>query len=258
MALTDSLIYCLECEEASGDRADATGTVTAFIDNNTVTRNTGKVGFACEFTLLNDEYLIHANNASLNTNTATVNTTDWTIGFWGYLAAKTTTQVFMSKGTGAVGLEYNVFYDTVADRFKAETANAAGLTDTLTASTFGSPSIATFYYIMATWTAATSTMTLSVNAGTRNSAIGTGRLPTTTGGSVHIGEYSNAIGVVPLGGRMDQICFWKRVLNGTDEALMYNSGNGLSYAAMRSASLMRSSLLNGLGASGPFFHNVLG
>ncbi len=231
-SLLTSLIFCLELEEAgSASRADATGTVTNFTDNGGVTQFTGgnaKVGNAAGFS--GGPYLTHAATTALNTNQVSGHTTDFTFAGWVYLTDKSGTHTIISKAS-SVGEEYTIVYDVTSDRFKFRIGTNA-VVDIVTANNFGSPSISTWYFVFCTFTSATDILTISINAGTRNSITGMDNYAADLTSPVYVGDYGLVLGVIAFNGREDQLCFWKRVLDTTEEASMYNSGSGRSFAGM--------------------------
>lgn len=93
-------------------------------------------------------------------------------------------------------------------------------------------SISAWTHLVATYDGATKAMTLYVNG----SSSGTNTLPATVNGSAsipfQIGNTNGGTGI-SAGSHIDQVGFWKgRILSAGDVTALYNSGSGLSYAAM--------------------------
>ena len=215
-----SLISYWKLDEASGSRADSYGTNT-LTDNNTVTQNPGKLGKAAQITLANTEWLSVASNSSLQSGNI-----DFTITAWVYLDSKATSEEIVTKLTGALALgEYQLQYSATSDRFQFQTWDTAVVKGTVDANNLGSPSTATWYYVIAWRDKTAATVNIQVNNGTVNSAAETGP-PATSAEGFSIGALST-LGQNGWDGRIDSVGFWKRTLNATERAALYNSGNGM-------------------------------
>lgn len=214
--MTASLISYWEMEEASGTRADSHGS-NDLTDNNTVTQNTGKKGNAAEFTGANNEYLSLADNDSISYSG------DFSCAFWFYWSSGANPRL-IGKFGGFADAEWEAriqFTSTNILRFA--TYNSGGTTFNLDGAAVGG---STWTLGILTYTAATRTMTVSVNAGTRATRTITGDIGNEPGafaiGSAH--------GDSDLTGRMDEVGFWKRALSEAEEAWLYNAGAGRTYA----------------------------
>lgn len=224
MALTDNLISYWKLDETSGTRADAVvATGNDLTDNNTVTSNPGKIGNAGQFTFANTEYLSHADNASLSAGDI-----DISFAGWMYLDSKATYQVLLSKHDGATiaGSEYLIMYDQGLDRFTFTVYQGTTNSGTIAANNLGSPSTATWYYIVAWHDATANTVNIQVNNGTVDSvSYSNGINDTTT--AFDIGALSNT--GFAMDGRIDEVGLWKRTLTVQERTDLYNSGNGFTY-----------------------------
>lgn len=218
MALTDNLVSFWELEEASGTRNDSHGS-NHLTDNNTVAQGSGKVGNCADFESGNSEYLSRADNAALSTGDI-----DFTVQAWVNLESKSATQAIVAKWDAA--FEYVLYYDTAADRFKFAVYN--GSVPTVTADNLGAVSISTWYLIHAWHDSVNNQVGIAVDAGTADTAAAASG-PTDTTDAFTIGQNS---GTQFFDGLIDQVGYRTRVVGSSDRTSLYNSGSGLSYAAM--------------------------
>ena len=126
------------------------------------------------------------------------------------------------------------YYQTV-DRFRFQindlgSAGAGGTETVVNADNLGSPSTATWYFLVATYNAGTNTISLSVNDGTADTA--------SHSGGAYNGAAQFRIGAIQyptiesyFDGLIDQVAIWKRVITGSEITQLYNSGNGLAYTS---------------------------
>ena len=229
MALTDNLISFWELEEASGTRVDSvTATGNDLTDNNTVLSATGKVGNAADFELANSEYLSRADNASVS-----MGDIDFTITAWVNMESKTEQHPIVSHYDATRDQRaYQLRYRDEIDRFDffVDPVGTGSLAARVAADNLGSPSVATWYFVVAWHDATADTINIQVNDGTVNSAAHlTGVLDSTS--AFQIGAQSAPSDF--WDGLIDQVGLWKRVLTAGERTQLYNSGNGLSYAQMQ-------------------------
>lgn len=226
MALTDNLVAYWNLQEASGSRADAFDS-QGLTDNATVTQNPGPssiVPQAAQFTAANSEYLSHADNAALS-----IGDISFSVCAWVYLNSKTTFRLIASKDSSVDGgREWLLDYDSGADRFNFAiflNGNAAGQTNRA-ASSLGSPSTGTWYFIVAWRDQAGGTLNIQVNNGSVDSSSdGAGSTIDTTS-EFAIGRYG---GGLYMDGRIAAFGLWKRALTTDERTRLYNSGAGLMY-----------------------------
>jgi len=229
MALKDSLISFWELEEASGTRVDAvTASGNNLTDNNTVTQNPGKVGQAAQFNRVNEEYLSRASNASLQCGDI-----DFTVLGWIYMDDETDNNRIIAKDhTSPAGArEYLLTYRQTSDRFEYFVFTPTDVAVQVVANTFGAPTTATWYFVVAWHNASANTINIQVNDGGVDSTATGGALQAAGGAEFRVGAavYDGG-GFGFHSGRLDQAGFWKRVLTPTERTWLYNSGNGRSYA----------------------------
>lgn len=226
MPLSDNLIAYWSLDEASGDAIDAHGTLD-LTDNNTVGSATGKVDGCRDFELGNSEYFSHADHADLDTGDI-----DWTIACWVQLESLPgVANVIASKDDGGAASgnrQFLLFCDSTP-RFKFSLFQPTDSEITVTANTFGAPSTATWYYLVAWHDAAANQFGLSVNDTADTAATG-GALQGAGAAQFRVGARDNAGSMLYWDGLIDELAFWKRVLSSTERTDLYNSGNGRNYA----------------------------
>ena len=215
-----SLISWWNLEEISGTRNDAHGT-NHLTDNNTVLYATGKVGNAAQFVAANLEYLSIVDNASLS-----VADIDFTFAFWTYINSFADYDRMISKDDGTAGnREYFMFVSTSANKFGW--GIPAG--NTVFATSFGAPSLATWYFIVCRHDSVANTISISINDGTVDSAAhSTGFVDGAS--SFLISGFNGASSF--FNGCMDSILFAKRVLTAAEITWLYNAGVGRAYSEL--------------------------
>ncbi len=222
MALTDNLVavWC----EAAAPSTDESGAGEGLTDHGTVGTTTGTVGTAGVWTTANStQYLSHVDDANLSSGDI-----DFTIAAWIYLTAKTKNYpCIVGKASSDAGtIEYNLLFRTSADTFELTWNTTIEVRST----TFGSPSLNTWYYVVAWHDATANTINICVNAGTADSAADNGGTDTNKGFAIGtLGEYIDTSST--WDGRLNQVAMWKRVLTAGERTSLYNAGAGLAFAS---------------------------
>jgi hypothetical protein len=220
MALVDNLVsvWC----EAAAPTTDEFGSET-LTDNGSVGTTTGVVGTAGLWTTANTtQWLSHADDAALSSGDI-----DFTVAAWVYLTSKSKSYpTILGKVSSDAGtIEYQLLYRSSVDQFEWAFGGP-----NVRATTFGSPSLNTWYYIVAYHDATANTVGICVNNGTVNTAADSGGTDTTKGFAIGtLGEYHDSSST--WDGRLNQVAMWKRVVGSTDLANLYNSGVGLPFAS---------------------------
>lgn len=212
-------------EEASGTRDDAKG-ANNLTDNNTVTSSTGIIGQAGEFEQLGTEWLSIADNAALSTGDI-----DYTIAGWVDIEALPGTglaRYVLGKNSVVAGnFEYSLILQDTAnvDRFMWSVSGDGLTYTTVTANTFGTPVINTWYFFLVEHNATANTITISINNGVADStAHSTGSFDGT--GGFGIGSiFETTPGVSGWDGAIDEVFFTKRLLTTAEKAAIYNAGS---------------------------------
>lgn len=232
MALADNLVSYWSLNEASGSRADSHGTQT-LTDVNTVTSGTGKIGNAANFERDDSEYLSHADSADLSLGSDTA----FYIACWINLETAVGAGIIVNKGvvTGA-GDEYLLWIGDLggglSPRLELYVGNGSSSANAL-ATTFGAPSLGTWYFVEAWHNPATNQIGVAVN-GVENTASWSGGTQDTAN-AFAVGSKSGG-GANYFDGLIDELGFWKgRVLDAGERADLYNSGNGRDYAYISAA-----------------------
>lgn len=226
-SLLTGLAAYWKMDEASGTRADSTANAQTLTDNNTVTSAAGKVSNAGDFELDNTEYLSHVDSATLS-----MGDVDFTIAGWVKLESKGAFDggIVVKDGVGIANgatCEYGLLVDTAAqDRFRFCVGNNTTFTN-VSANNLGSPSLATWYFIVAWHDSVNNEIGIQINNGTADTV-------TYNNGSFN-GSSDLYIGSMPgsaaraLDGLIDELGIWTRILTAGEKTTLYNSGNGTTY-----------------------------
>lgn len=222
MAIRDNLAAYWTLGEASGTRNDSHG-ANHLTDVNTVGSVAGKIGTAGQFVRASAERLTIADNAALSLGASGLTVTAWV-----YLDTKgAATNLVAGKYTATGTTSEYVLAHITSDRFIFAVYNTAGTEFRATADTFGAPALATWYFLVGTFTLGTLVATISVNNGAANSAAAGSGTPNDTTTLFALG--SDAGGTRAFDGRIDEVGVWKRVLTSTEITQLYAAGVGLGY-----------------------------
>jgi hypothetical protein len=159
------------------------------------------------------------------------------IGAWVRLNTLTGTQTIISKwrteSTPDWSLEYILFYTGAQSRFQFGVSNNGTNQVYATASTFGAPSINTWYFVQA-WTDGTNA-SISVNDGTADTNSFSASLFNGPA-SFRMGTWdSNGTPTAYFDGRIDSAYMAKSNIGSTLRTSLYNSGNGRKWSQLSSA-----------------------
>ncbi|KKM23280.1 hypothetical protein LCGC14_1616820, partial [marine sediment metagenome] len=221
MALQDLLKAFWKLGEVSGTRADSIGS-NNLADNNTVTQAVGKIGNAAQFTRSTTEFLSIADNSDLRTGDV-----DFTVGCWVFLDTKPGGSVAMyiaSKWTdGGDQREWGLGWNEGDDLFEffVSPTGSASLVK-VQATTFGTPSVGTFYFIMAWHDSINNTINIQVDNGSVDTVAHTTGVFGGTSDFL-IGQLSSS---GYFDGRIDAVGWWKKVLTQLERTQAYNDALG--------------------------------
>jgi hypothetical protein len=128
--------------------------------------------------------------------------------------------------------EYICYYfETTNSLFWELSSDGSDANETgLEATSFGAPSLATWYFVYADYDAAGNLMRICVNDGTKDSIAHTGGAGGDQNANFILGDM--AAGGTALDGSLDQVGFWTRKLTNAEVAWLYNSGNGRAYSEL--------------------------
>lgn len=214
-------------ESAGASRADSVGSNT-LTDHATVGQGTGLLDGDATFVAASSQYLSIASNSDVRTGDI-----DVTFSAWVKLTTKPNAAMFLMGKWGASGTrEYALYYTgaTVTDRFSF-IVSGTGTTGTpgtdfqgVDATTFGSPSTATWYLVQGSHDSVNNRISIAVNAGAANTAAWSGGIHLDTN-EFDLGR--NSEGAAYLNGQLDECFIAKRVWSPADASLIYNGGAGL-------------------------------
>jgi hypothetical protein len=225
------LVSAWNLDEASGARADSFG-ANALTDNNTVTSNPGigGVGTAAQFTAANTESLSIADNPSVSSGDVDL----WLCG-WGYPDTLAAFPAMIGKWGTPPSREYLLYYDTTGGVNKFSFAVSTDGTNTaadVKASTFGSASLATWYFVFAYHDKVNDLIKISVNGGAFDSAVFSGG-PLDGASGLALG--GSSAGSLKWDGRLDNCAIGKSPVGGIAAVApeirdyLYKAGAGRDY-----------------------------
>ena len=217
MALLTNLEEHWRLNEASGDATGVHGGLV-MTDTNTVTAATGKIGGARQFTAANSESLY---NAAPGADWSFGAATQFEVAAWVYLDSVGANRVIIEKN-GSSSTAFQMVYRTSVDRFRAYAGGTF-----VDADVFGSPSLATWYFVRIGWDG--TNLFISVNNGTKNTTLFTGHAAAAQGaGALRIG--TNIALTQFWDGRIDSLSVWiGGTVSDADATTLYSGGTGLDY-----------------------------
>jgi hypothetical protein len=230
MALTDDLISYWKLDEASGNALDAHGAheLTATNAPGTVT---GKINDGRDLAVT--KYFSKGFDAELGFGDE-----DFTVAGWVKLTSKPGLGFMLNCFSGTQG--YQLSYRSDQDRFYFAVGDADSQ-HIENADNLGSPSTATWYYLVAWHDSTANTVNIQVNNGTVDSG-GYSAGVSTPAADFQIGFSGNSID-----GVVDEFALWNRILTTQERTDLYNGGSGLAYSAFNDD---ETEALNGSSATG--------
>ncbi|MBI3241432.1 MAG: LamG domain-containing protein [Chloroflexi bacterium] len=224
-ALREGLMAYWKLDEANNIRFDSVNDQTPannLNDFNTVGQAIGKVGNASQFFATNSEYLSVPDNADLSTGNINFTITGW-IKLDSINYGVAVADPFVSKRSWPTN-EYQVDYYSYAQQFVFHVWNTDG--SVKEASVNLSASVGVWYFFVAWRDATDSTVHLSIDNGPPISSASSDLTPLDSTSPFMIGYGS----VGPyLNGVIDEVGFWKRVLNEAERTALYNCNTGITY-----------------------------
>lgn len=220
-SLYASLVDFWPLHEATGDADGMCG--NNLTDTGGVTQNPGIIDYARQFTNASNQRLSIASNANVGHGDI-----DFSIAAWAYFDNFTTSQGIVTKDDTAAQRDYNLRYLVAAtDRFAFQVFKAGDTAVTVNADTLGSPSTATWYFIVGQHDATNDLITIEVNMGGVDSQATGGALQAVQTAAFVIGG-QNAAGSY-MDGRVCEVGMWKRMLTRQEQHWLYNNGRGRSW-----------------------------
>lgn len=209
---------------------DVHTTAHTLTDNNTVTTATGKQGTASQFVAANSEYLSLADHADVSP------TGDCSIALWMYLdSAVTGWQPFITKDTGAPNRSYAfALREVTGDNFEVvfSVDGSNGTTNNYRIAAGMTFSTATWYHIVMAFDNTAHTVKCYVNGTLQATIVSTSTNLFDSTATFQIGAYTT--NSVYFDGRMNQVLFYRKLLDATNASDLYNGGVGIPYEAAAS------------------------
>lgn len=246
MALTTNIVAYWKLDEASGNAADAVGSVT-LTNTGTMSYGAAKINNGAQPTPTGSKYLSAAVTAALQI------TGDVTVNFWMNATSFTGGLIFgngfaYSEASNYHGFGVTVFSSTGMRMWVTDgTNNADNLDKTISALSTGTFYMVTFVY---------SSSTKGYEGFINGSSIGSS--PTVaysfaqpqTNRKVAIGADFLAAGTVNsiFNGTIDEVGLWNRALSSSEISQLYNSGAGLAYPFSAGTASPQSLSLMGVGS----------
>ncbi len=220
-SLNTSLISYWKMDEASGNRADSGGSSQTLTDTTTVPSATGILNNGGDFEFSAPENMAHADSAALS-----VADQDFSLTCWVKLESKPAFDggIISKQGVGDnANDEYGLVWDGSTDRFNFTGGNGSSA-GTVTASTFGAPSTATWYFIACGYDAAANNLWISVDDGTVDTAgFSPGPSDNAANGAFTVGGKTFNVGFA-FDGVIDEIGFWKKKLSAAEITTLRGGG----------------------------------
>lgn len=219
MALVDGLISFWELEEALGSRVDAVvASANDLSDNNVVTSVTGIVGNAAHFLRAASQFLNKASNASLVTGDI-----DFSFVIWVNQDSLSGSMALLTKGNGTV-YEYQLYMSSSIGKYRWYVEGPTTFIDLI------GDTITSGWQMIVVWHDSVNNIVgISLNNGTPLTSSYSDGARSTAHNFVMGAD--NA-GVIPFDGGIDQVGFWKKVLDAGEITQLYNAGAGMTYAAI--------------------------
>jgi hypothetical protein len=223
-ALNTSLISYWKMDEASGSAVDSepTGTPQDMTETGTISSIAGIVTNARE--AASAEYFSRTDEADISTGNI-----DFTIAAWVNLnaVAHVSARYLVGKwGGSAATQEFLLFYDSATPRFYFAVGDGSTFSQAAS-TTFGAPSVNTWYLIVAWHDSVNNQIGISVNAGAADVVSWTtGAVDSGTGLAVGALSAAGTTGTSTL--RVDEVGFWKKVLTSGERTELYNAGAGIT------------------------------
>lgn len=226
--LNNGLISHWKLDEASGQPMYDAHSTNNLLDHGTTASGAGKLGTSRDFEAGSTNYGSIADNAALSV------TSDLTIAAWVQIESKVAgARVIVGKGAaGSSNLSYQLRYSgSSGDRLNfAVSNNGSSITGGTTgqnanADNLGSPSLATWYFVIGWFDDVSNTINIQVNDGTVN----TQTFSSAILDSAAEFEIGGALGASTWDGLIDSVSMWNRVLTAAERTALYNAGAGLNY-----------------------------
>lgn len=224
MALTDSLVFAFELDEASGDAVDAHGGS----GNNLTVHGTGGIGTANggrDFELGDLDYFDHADSAAFSGGDIDITHEVW-VNLESFASGDYV--IFGKEDSGGGNIEQILRARTSLNRFQYWVSDTGANQVTVNADNHGNVATATWLQIIVYHDATGNLIGIQVNNGTANT--------TSHSAGIFNGTAAFALGregerADNFDGQMKLFRRWNRLLTADEKTQLYNSGSGLAYAS---------------------------
>lgn len=227
MALTDNLVSCFQCEEASGaDLVDAVGGTNTATATNTAASTAGKVGNARVLT--GGQFFTKTSPTFPSGATQPITLAGWLRATDPSASWNTFQYASMGKyrNTGNQRQILGPYLNSAV--FEGYISGNGTSATSVSASTFGAIAKNVWYFVCLRYDHANSLWKISVNAGTVDTvSYSSGIFAGTAPFEVGIWDAIQA-----WYGDIDQLLIYSRSISDAEVTALYNGGAGLSYAAM--------------------------
>lgn len=218
--------WCLE--EVAGWRYSAVSPSLYLVDQNGVTySSSGIQGNAADLDDTDTDYLIMSSDTAL----LSMGDIDMTIGCWVKFESFNISNSLMSKWTSS-DKEYHLSAIGVTPAFYFTVRDTGDSTDTsVQASSFGTPTTATWYFVIGWHDATNNVLGIEVNGVSDTNSPYTGGI---RDGTAHFSLGSFDAGNL-VDGLLDEAFVYKKVLTAGQRSWLYNGGNGRAFSEIGNA-----------------------
>jgi len=217
--LRTDLVSWWSLDEESGTRVDSHGS-NDLTDVNTVGFGTGKAVNAADLILANNEYLQKLVPSSMSQGHS-----DFTIALWMNLDAVSGNQGITHNGTvGSIGGDWTDWELAMIGNDLYFYGMGDGTTNSVV---WDNLSTGTWYFVVAWLDATANLLKIQLDNGSVQSAASGTLLHKDFDHGFWLGLRS---AIQPMGGLLDEVAFWDRMLTSDEITELYNSGAGIAYA----------------------------
>lgn len=214
-------------EEASGTRYDRSKNGNHLTSNNTVGQTTGvsaNTGNCATFTAASSQYLSIAANSTFQMTNTSFTVTGW-------LMMTTTNTLYRFAGQYDSGANQRawllLFFLAGNPQFQFIVSSNGTATSSLVMTHSGTINPNTWHFFAAYYDGTKQAMSIdngTVDTLTYSSGVSASTAALTLGTALNSGAVLN-----PLGGRLDEVGIWKRVLTAAEITFLYNAGSGTHF-----------------------------
>lgn len=228
--LAGALVSYWKLDEASGQRNDSHGTNHLTDNVANVSGIAGKIANGADFSgaggQSTTQFLYRNSNSTLQTGNIDQTFTAW-VKFDSVPPAGLH-RTILSKDNANNLREILLVWEQASNKFVFAIGNGASGVEGVQATSFGTPSLGVWYFVVAGYNATTDKAFIQIN----NGPVDEVTIALTPGVSTNpfiIGAEGFSSFRIPHDGLIDEVGFWKRVLTLEERTTLYNGGAGLTY-----------------------------